>query len=357
MVWKEIISRKSFLFFFMILIVLGFTLIYILNPENRVLSQPTTTTTVTAILSSRRNLQNEIEEECNDPQWCSIPMPSISYFKFDPPNDPIRWRKAQILAAKGEHVLLKEIIKVFPNHFDFIDGDISFRKLHFAMDFFVDERRDLSPLISSFNLKKTREDRRSLQQEANPMIPVITAPKMVNGKLQYPWEVQKRRVIPDPYDFRTAERAPVVGVGYTAYRRDSQTYFTGDRVGGAFIDRATFFRHWRKVKNRIDTPFIAVCSLNENWGFLSTRFPNRTAGWGQCCQRPQDKIVYDFLNHDKTLMLATNQHTNVSHPKLLILPRYDILRTSVLHYINIFSICVEVSRLLGDLLECLFGIQ
>lgn len=73
--------------------------------------------------------------------------------------------------------------------------------------------------------------------------------------------------------------------------------------------------------HRIDTPFIAVCSLNENWGFLSTRFPNRTAGWGQCCVSKKDMLVYDFLNHEKTLMLITNQHTNVSHPKLLILPR------------------------------------
>ena len=36
------------------------------------------------------------------------------------------------------------------------------------------------------------------------------------------------RVIPDTYDFRTAKRAPIVSIcGYTAYRRDSQTYFSG----------------------------------------------------------------------------------------------------------------------------------
>jgi hypothetical protein len=322
------------------------------------------------------------DEPCGDPIWCNVPMPSISYFKFDkPPSDPVRWKKAQLLASKGEQVLLKEIMKVFPNHFDFLDGDISFRKLHFTMDFFVDERRDMSPLVSSMrrkdgsanddhrrklelydqgdfhNVLATKEDEHQRQQqliswrneqlayqqeeeesisslstvssdnrrsleEANPMIPVITAPKMVGGKLQYPWELQGRRVIPDPYDFRGADRAPVIGVGYTAFRRDSQTYFSGDRVGGAFIDRSTFLNHWRSVKNRIDTPFIAICSLNENWGFLSTRFPNRTAGWGQCCSNnAKNLLIYDFLNHEKTLMFVTNQHTNVSHPKLLILPR------------------------------------
>jgi hypothetical protein len=271
----------------------------------------------------RALIQEELEP-CNDPVWCNVPMPTVSYYKFDPPTDPIKWRKAQIAASKGEHVLLKEIIKVFPNHFDFLDGDISFRKLHYAMDFFIDERRDLSPLVSGMSQKTHRKgeaDDHFKRRQLAETYPTITAPKTVNGKLMYPWELNGRRVVPDPYDFRTAKRAPVVGVGYTAFKRDSQTYYTGDRLGGAFIDRKTFFNHWRKVKNRIDTPWIAICSLNENWGFLSTRFPNRTAGWGQCCTKPGDSLIYDFLNHDKTLLLATNQHTNVSHPKLLILPR------------------------------------
>jgi hypothetical protein len=152
---------------------------------------------------------------------------------------------------------------------------------------------------------------------------VITGPKLVDGRLQYPWELQGRHVIPDPYDFNRFQRAPIISIGYTAYLRDSQTYFTGSRIGGAFIDKHVFFRHWRKaLTQQIVTPFIAVCSLNENWGFLSTKFPNRTASWGQCCaSSPKDAIIMDYLNHEKTLMLVTNQHTNVSHAKLLILPR------------------------------------
>eukprot|EP01034_Spumella_vulgaris_P023973 gene23973-30259_t len=138
----------------------------------------------------------------------------------------------------------------------------------------------------------------------------------------YPWELEGKRVIPEqPYDFRAANRSAVVSIGYTAYTRDSQAYFSGNRVGGAFIDRTTFFKHWKAVRDDIDLPFIAICSLNENWGFLSTNFPNRTAGWGQCCTQPKDKDVLEFLNHPKTLMLATNQHFNLSHPKLLSLPR------------------------------------
>lgn len=265
---------------------------------------------------------------CNDPVWCNIEMPKTSYFKFQPPTDPVKWRIAQLQAISGEQVLLKRIVKVFPNHYDYLDGDISFRKLHYAFDFFIDEKNDLSPLRNPnapaakvatkssavATMTKPRINSRLLKEEEG-------GPKLVNGVLMYPWEIEGRRVIPEPYDFRKVNRSAVVSVGYTAFTRDSQTYFSGNRVGGAFISRATFFKQWRAVKDAIDLPFIAICSLNENWGFISTNFPNRTAGWGQCCNTPRDQEVHDFLNHPKTLMLATNQHFNLSHPKLISLPR------------------------------------
>jgi len=141
------------------------------------------------------------------------------------------------------------------------------------------------------------------------------------GKKRYPWEEKGRRVIPDNYDFRSANRSAVVSIGYTAFHRDSNTYFTGDRVGGAFIDAAKYWKYWQAVKDRIDLPFVGICTLNENWGMLSTMFPNRTAGWGRCCDRPQDRVVHEYLDHPKTLMLVTNQHVNLSHPKLMIMPR------------------------------------
>lgn len=272
---------------------------------------------------------------CSDPVWCDIPMPKKSYFNFDPPTNIERWKLARLQAAAGEQVLLKRIAKVFPSSFDFLDGDIGFRRMHYAFDFFVDDRRDLTPLTppppgtplrNNERLRRRRvtpdtgagveyESRRILQKT------VITGPKMVNGKLYYPWELEKKRVIPDPYDFRAANRSAVVSVGYTAYTRDSNSYFTGNRLGAAYIDRNKFFDYWKQVKDNIDLPFIAVCIGNENWGMLSTMFPNRTAGWGRCCDTPKTKIVWDFLNHEKTLMLVTNQHVNMSHPKLLVMPR------------------------------------
>eukprot|EP01031_Cornospumella_fuschlensis_P034902 gene34902-42268_t len=250
----------------------------------------------------------DFDKLCTDPEWCNVPMPAKSHYYFDPPTDLNLWKKSQIIAMRGDQVLLKDAIKAFPNHMDFLDGDISFRKMHYAMDIFLDEKRDLSPLLpvmAGSRVSKMTDDRTRRLAAAS----------------SYPWEAEGKRVIPDTYDFRLADRAPVISVGYTAYQRDSQTYFSGNRLGGAFLDRNRFFGYWRKVKNRIDFPFISVCTLNENWGFLSTYFPNRTAAWGKCCDNPRDAIVYEFLNHEKTLLLVTNQHVNISHPKLLIWPR------------------------------------
>ena len=64
-----------------------------------------------------------------------------------------------------------------------------------------------------------------------------------------------------------------------------------------------------------------MCVLNENWGWLSTMMPNRTAAWGKCCDRKTDKLLFKFLDHPKTLMLIIGQHSNISHPKILTLPR------------------------------------
>lgn len=281
---------------------------------------PVLTAEVLKPTESQQPVDTEPLPDCTDPTWCNIDMPLKSYYRFDPPTDPMRWRKAQIQASTGEQVLLKRVVRQFPGHSDFLDGDITFRKLHSIFDFFVDERRDLSPLVppgAKFSSSISGGGHRRLGDSK----PVITGPTMIKGELMYPWEVEGRRVVPEAYDFRGANRSAVVSIGYTAYTRDQQTYFSGNRVGGAFIDRNKFFQYWRDVRSRIDLPFISICTLNENWGMLSTMFPNRTAGWGRCCDQAKDRVVHEFLDHPKTLMLVTNQHVNISHPKLLIMPR------------------------------------
>jgi len=133
--------------------------------------------------------------------------------------------------------------------------------------------------------------------------------------------VDGKQIVPLPYNFRVSNRAPVVEMGYTAFDKNLNTYFSGNFAGGNFVKKEWFFDRWHEIKNKLDYQFITMCSLNENWGVLSTNFPNRTAGWGSCCNKPSDKKLHDFLAHDKTLMFIINQHSNLSHPKLMTLPR------------------------------------
>jgi hypothetical protein len=235
---------------------------------------------------------------CNDTIWCVIEMPKISLFKFSPPSDLARWRKAQLQALSGEQVLLKRSAAVFPNYLDFLDGDSSFRKYNTPIDIFIDDKRDLSPLKNKLQSKR-----------------------IIRRLTDFKWELEGKQVIPPAYDFSSVRRAPVVKLGYFAFSRDGGSLpFEGPQVGEAPMGLRTFLNQWKAVKNDIQTPFIALHSANENWGILSTYFPNRTIDWGTCCG-DETKDLMDFLNHPMTLMFMVGQHSNITHPKLITLPR------------------------------------
>jgi hypothetical protein len=227
-------------------------------------------------------------------------MPKQSYFKFPPPTDLVKWQSAQIQAQNGEQILLGRILKTFPNYLDFLDGNIDFRKLNKVADVFIDQKRDLTPLTM---MKTKRRLMTDFKWEEN-------------GALS---------VIPLPYKMDTLRRAPVVKLGYNAFSREGQVgFFEGPLVGDANMHWEQFFDHWKKVKDRIETPFIALHSFNENWGLLSTYFPNRTVDWGSqqfAMGSPERNQLSEFLDHNKTLLLMVGQHSNITHPKLVTLPR------------------------------------
>lgn len=233
---------------------------------------------------------------------------------------------------------MKAITKHFPNPFDFLDGDRSFRRLHNLIDIFIDEKSGLDALVPDFKFpaEALPQRRRLLETESDDFVEGEVksikdkndseAPpedKMTNNPdTLFEWEKQNKRVIPVPYNFRLGvKRAPIIQLGYTAFTKDFNEYFSGNRIGGTFINRNTFFNLWKTMKHKIDTPFITVCALNENWGVISTMLPNRTAAWGNCCNKPADRGIYDFLDHEKTLLFLVNQHSNISHPKVLTIPR------------------------------------
>jgi hypothetical protein len=235
-----------------------------------------------------------VEIACNSSEWCSIPMPTKSFFRFSPPNDLIRWKKAQAQAASGEHVLLKQVMKHFPQYMDFLDGDIWFRNYHKITDiYYTDKSKELKLLTSK------------------PL------PERGDASL-FPGH----SVLPPRYDFRAAKRAPVVKIGYFAFSSaDKSQAFDGPLLGEAFGGREKFFKQWQEVKHDINTPYILMHSSNENWGLFSTIFPNRSVDWGKCCNTKETYFINEILNHNSTLLWLVNQHHNLTHPKLLTLPR------------------------------------
>jgi hypothetical protein len=261
---------------------------------------------------------------CSDPVWCSVPMPTRSYFRFDAPNDPYRWRVAQSQAASGEQVLLKGTRAVFTNHMDFLDGDARFRRYQELTDIFLDHNSNLSELTMKEKGPETK----------------FLVPNNKKLRRIYDWNAWGHRdpVVPPTYDFRAAQRAPVIQVGYNAFGIVNHTaFFEGGHLGEAHVDLHELSQQWDKVKDRIIHPFILLHAGNENWGLLSTQFPNRTTDWGRCCEH--QRVVQAILNHPKTVAVFTNQHHNLTHPKLLSLPRgiplyipnrkkllYDLLR-------------------------------
>ena len=80
------------------------------------------------------------------------------------------------------------------------------------------------------------------------------------------------------------------------------------------------------------SPFIAFPDVDENFGFLSTHFLNRTTAWhlSLASHMPKDRVyvpkngqyeeIQAFLNHPKLIMLVINQHTNISDSKVISLP-------------------------------------
>jgi hypothetical protein len=70
--------------------------------------------------------------------------------------------------------------------------------------------------------------------------------------------------------------------------------------------------------------------MNENWGWLSTYFLNRTVLWGKVFAGnddpfskeyvyPKDQISF-LLDDPNIVMLVVNQHHNCSHPKVISFP-------------------------------------
>ena len=265
---------------------------------------------------------DEPEELCVDPLWCNVEMPSVSHYNFfPPPTDRKRWRRAQIQASNGEQVLLREVIKHFPSQFDFLNGDRSFKPLQPLVDVFINDKTWFNDITS----KPSPLHEQAITEDIKDIVPSQSSGAGEKGKSR---EITDLAVllksVPNAWDFRKNDRAPIIQLGFPVFKKDDNTFFSGKSIGGVYLSQPKIFENWNLAKNNINTPFIALSVLNENWGFLSTVFPRRVANWSICrCEKiPRvGQLFREFLNHDKTVMLMVSQHHNQSHPKILTLPR------------------------------------
>jgi hypothetical protein len=249
--------------------------------------------------SDNRN-RRQLIPACTDPIWCDIPAPTKSLFGFTDAIEPSAWEEAKFKAKLGEQVLLSKVMEQFPHYLDFLDGDVQFRKFHYLADFFIDKNKDLSPLV-------------------NDHLVTSKLTKNVKPKHRYKWG--KAHVLESDHDFYSSRRAPIFKVGYFAFASADALFYGGPEIGKAHVERETLLEHWRNVKDMVKRPFIALDVHDENWGLLSTHFPNRTSDWGSCCTPHEEAAMREFLDHNMTLMLVVNQHHNFSHPKIVTLPR------------------------------------
>lgn len=212
-------------------------------------------------------------------------MPAESLFRFPTgPTDPKRWARAQAQAASGEQVLLKRIIKHFPTHLDFLDGDVLFRRNHQLADVFLDKSHDFRAIVPDASKHPA------------------ALPKHV-----YPWEsLGKNPVLPVPYKgYLAAGRAPVLKAGYYAFAREgpdtvASPHFMGRSMGEAVVERSHLLELWKPFAAALrGTPYVVLHAANENWGRLSTFFPNRTINWGDCCEGGD---LTAFLDHPSLLL-------------------------------------------------------
>jgi len=148
-------------------------------------------------------------------EWCSVPMPAKSFFGFDAPDDPAEWRRAQILASKGGHVLLRRVMRAFPHPNDFLDGDIAFRQLHKTVDVFIDKEHYFEKIATP----KDNKPPPARVKEHAALKYGFTDEK---DKRVDPWMLRDYTYVPPDYEWKQNGRIPIVQIGYA--RHDTFLY-------------------------------------------------------------------------------------------------------------------------------------
>lgn len=208
-------------------------------------------------------------------EWMQVPMPKKSLFAgsgFKPPDDMQKWRQAQQAAHDGKKILLQNMLKVIKSPTDFLTGEKKFKWMHRISDACI-HRGVGFEILSNF----------------------------------------------------TGYRAPIAMIGCKAFDRKD---FEGNEIRTYSYGPGEVLNALATRKTKIPRAFVAIGNMDENWGWASTYFLNRTISWGFSFDRrlgpmraQQTEELLPFLDNPKVIMLLLNQHHNISHPKVISLPR------------------------------------
>lgn len=146
------------------------------------------------------------------------------------------------------------------------DGDTGFRNIENMVDLFLDPKTMLAPLTSTGRITPTSKKRYALMARKEK--------EQGHGR--------EERYIRPGYTNSFAERAPIAQIGAFKYEGKRIVTAKGNAVRG--ISHKEFLAEFEEVEDSLVTPAVYMCSLNENWGFFSSAFPNRTVG-GLSCSR------------------------------------------------------------------------
>lgn len=241
---------------------------------------------------------SDVIDDCSESSiWCcsNLEMPSKSFYGFADLTDREKWLKSCRVAASGEQVLLPNILKVLTSPYDFIDGDTAFHTLQKQADEFLDSETGFLGRMNNNTKAKSPAVPKSYGQHFERT--VFTQQSLMN-------------------------RAPILMTAFLKYSGHRKDFLRGHFLGVSGLGLGLLLSHWERQKASIDMDqrFVLIAALNENWGFLSTTFPDRTAKWGRVDAEKFPGLM-NFLDDPRLIMLVINQHSNISHPKILTLPR------------------------------------
>lgn len=220
------------------------------------------------------------KESVIDPSWKNVEMPKKSLFMgFDPPSDRNRWNEALLKASRGEQVLLQRAMRVLKNPNMFFNVDEHMNWIFHNQDFIVEDIKG----------KKWGDEIPSRHAHGGGRAPIVLFGKHTFDKANYEGDVTSIKTLAPDVLIRAPEKA--------------------------------------EFKSKI----VGLGLPNENWGWASSYFLNRSVTWGLAMDRSPltpysnawmypDEYLRSFLDKEELIVMIVNQHHNLTHPKVLSTP-------------------------------------